>query len=573
MHQIGRYEILLELGRGAMGAVYQARDPQIDRIVAIKVILTHGLSDQELEGFKQRFYREARAAGKMSHPGIVTIHDIAEDEDGHPYLVMEFVEGSTLEDIAAQRVANGEKLPLSQALDIAIQVANALDYAHKRGVVHRDVKPANILVTHDGVAKVADFGVAKISGIAITQTGGFLGTPAFMSPEQFSGGDIDARSDLFSLGAMLYWMFTGAQPFGGETLTTVSFRIVFTYPAPANQVNADLPPEIHTVLMRCLAKNPLERYACCRDLAADLEAIKLGKPIAATPLPLQEATIINAPGVPAVTLDPAIAAAVAIPPAAPTTGTVAAAPAGTATDRTLVPRPQTVYAPARKRLPLAAIFGFARARPLTTIVALLLATAFAAGGMWLWPHQQRLSSQEFGSTAGSQLPSQAQEAPDPAESAPADPVPVSAPPIEEVREASSREPGPPPHAKGRGRRNRSARPAVPTATLVIDCQHNFRDGTLEILMDDERLATLSLRGDVRDLGVIEYAVGVVRRTITVPAGQHVFRVRARANRGDYEGEEQIGGSFGEDATRIMLIEFGRGSGIKVFDRKLTLSWK
>ncbi|MGH9861035.1 MAG: serine/threonine-protein kinase, partial [Candidatus Acidiferrales bacterium] len=246
MQQIGRYEILFELGRGAMGAVYQARDPQIDRIVAIKVILTHGLSDQELEGFKQRFYREARAAGKMSHPGIVTIHDIAEDENGRPYLVMEFVEGSNLEDIAAQRLANGEKLPLWQALDIAIQVANALDYAHKRGVVHRDVKPANILVTHDGVAKVADFGIAKVSGIAITQTGGFLGTPAFMSPEQFSGGDIDARSDLFSLGAMLYWMFTGAQPFSGETLTTVSFRIVFTYPVPANQVNAELPPEIHT---------------------------------------------------------------------------------------------------------------------------------------------------------------------------------------------------------------------------------------------------------------------------------------------------------------------------------------
>ncbi|MGH9790263.1 MAG: protein kinase domain-containing protein, partial [Candidatus Acidiferrales bacterium] len=484
---------LLELGRGAMGAVYQARDPQIDRIVAIKVILTQGLSNQELEGFKQRFYREARAAGKMSHPGIVTIHDIAEDENGRPYLVMEFVEGSTLQDIAAQRLANGEKLPLSQALDIAIQVANALDYAHKRGVVHRDVKPANILVTHDGVAKVADFGIAKVSGIAITQTGGFLGTPAFMSPEQFSGGDIDARSDLFSLGAMLYWMFTGAQPFSGETLTTVSFRIVFTYPVPAHQVNTDLPPEIHTVLMRCLAKNPLERYASCRDLAADLEAIKLGKPIAATPLPVQEATIFNAPGLPAVSLDPAIAAAVAIPPAATPTATVAAAPAGTATDRTLVPRPQTVYVPARRRSPLAAIFGFARARPLITIAALLLATAFAAGGMWLWPQSQGISREAMASATGSQQPSQAQEAPGTAEPAPSDPVPVSVPPIEEAREASKREPGPPPHSKGRGRRNPPARPVVPTATLVIDCQHNFKDGTLEIFMDDKRLATLSLR--------------------------------------------------------------------------------
>ncbi|MGH9790336.1 MAG: hypothetical protein ACRD5W_03925, partial [Candidatus Acidiferrales bacterium] len=227
----------------------------------------------------------------------------------------------------------------------------------------------------------------------------------------------------------------------------------------------------------------------------------------------------------------------------------------------------------RKRSPLAAIFGFARARPLTTIVALLLATAFAAGGMWLWPQSQGISHEAMASAAGSQQPSQAQEAPGTAEPAPPDPVPVSVPPIEEASEASKREPGPPPHSKGRGRRNRPARPAVPTATLVIDCQHNFKDGTLEIFMDDKRLATLSLRGDVRDLGVIEYAVGVVRRTITVPAGQHLFRVRARANRGDYQGEEQIGGAFSEDATRIMLIEFGRGSGIKVVDRKLTLSWK
>ena len=555
MERIGRYELLLELGRGAMGAVYQARDPQIDRIVAIKVILTQGLSPKELEGFKQRFYREARAAGKMSHPGIVTIHDIAEDESGHPYLVMEFVEGSTLEDMVESKKSAGEQMPLAQALDIGTQVASALDYAHRRGVVHRDVKPANILVTADGIAKIADFGIAKVTGVSLTQTGSFLGTPAFMSPEQFSGGAIDARSDLFSLGAMLYWMFTGERPFGGDTLTTVSFKIVFAYPPPATQWNPALPADLNTVLMRCLAKNPEERYASCRELAADLEAIKHGKPITATPLPLQEASIINPGVITAVPIGAGVTGTMAVPPpAAPVTATVATAPPVSPTAvTTRMPRPEKEGE--RKRR--GGLFAFLRRHPIAATLALLLLVALVAGGMWL---RSEMNSRAEESKEPSSQPAQRASVPAPA--------PVVEPPPEEPTEDS----GPPPWAKGKGRGNR-ARPAVATATLVVDCQHNFKDGTLEIFMDEELLASLALRGEVRNLGVVEVASGVVRRSISVPTGQHLFRVRARANRGDYRGEEEIGGSFSENSTRILLIEFGKGSGLKVFDRKLTLSWK
>ncbi len=273
MRQIGRYEILEELGRGVMGTVYKARDSQIGRIVAIKVILTANLEPEELEKYRHRFQREAQAAGRMSHPGIVTVYDFAEDENGHPYLVMEYVDGQPLDKLLAP---GSERPTLERILSIGIQVAQALDYAHRSGVVHRDIKPANILVTHDGRAKIADFGVAKLAGTQLTQDGQLVGTPAYMSPEQFRGASVDARSDIFSLGGVLYWMCTAEKPFTGDTFTTVSFKIVYASPVSARQLNPALPPALDRVLSRCLAKNPDDRYPTAAQLAADLEAIRSG---------------------------------------------------------------------------------------------------------------------------------------------------------------------------------------------------------------------------------------------------------------------------------------------------------
>jgi class 3 adenylate cyclase/tRNA A-37 threonylcarbamoyl transferase component Bud32 len=293
--RISRYEILKELGRGAMGAVYMARDPQIERTVAIKVIQTGNLADDEFREYKQRFYREARAAGQMAHPGIVTIHDIGEDEAGHPFLVMEYVEGVPLEKLVAISTDESESkddtkqpaVPLviqtNDALDVALQVAEALHYAHQRGVIHRDIKPANILITPESRAKILDFGVAQLAGTKVTQAGRLVGTPAFMSPEQFAGGTVDARSDIFSLGTVLYWMCTGQNPFAADTLTAVAYKVAQGQPPPPRKLNPTLPREIDIVLARCLAKDPDKRYPTGRALASDLEGVRLGRPISSSP--------------------------------------------------------------------------------------------------------------------------------------------------------------------------------------------------------------------------------------------------------------------------------------------------
>lgn len=292
--RIGRYEVSGELGRGAMGAVYRARDPQIGRTVAIKMILVGSQDEEALEEYKKRFYREAQTAGQMSHPGIVTIYDVAEDEGGQPYLVMEFVEGTTLEKLVAPGKSGGEarprSLPLQELLGISVQVADALDYAHRRNVIHRDIKPANILVTPEGKAKIADFGIAKMEGTQMTQTGLLVGTPAFMSPEQVAGGKVDTRSDIFSFGIVLYWMFTGQRPFSGSAITEVAYKVVHADPTPPRQLNAQLPPALETVVSRCLAKKPAERYPSARDLVADLEAVRAAFVAAAAPAPFAPKT-------------------------------------------------------------------------------------------------------------------------------------------------------------------------------------------------------------------------------------------------------------------------------------------
>ena len=287
-NRIGRYEIMEELGRGAMGAVYKARDPQIGRTVAIKVVLTANLSPAEMDEYKQRFYREAQAAGQMSHPNIVTIHDIAEDTSGHPYLVMEFIEGTTLERLL---YPGSERLSLAHSLEIGSQVASALDYAHARGVIHRDIKPANILITNDGRAKLTDFGIAKLAGSQLTQVGQVMGTPAFMSPEQFTGAAVDSRTDIFSLGAVLYWVLTGEKPFPGDTITAIIFKMLHSTPVPARQLNPALPAEIETVLDKCLTKSPDERYQKAQELALALGSLKNIRPGASESL--TDRTIIS----------------------------------------------------------------------------------------------------------------------------------------------------------------------------------------------------------------------------------------------------------------------------------------
>src|SRR5579862_4215644 len=273
---IGRYEILAELGQGAMGTVYRAKDPSMDRIVALKTVISVALASSQGSEYRERFYREARAAGRLAHPGIVPVFDVGEHE-GLPFLVMEFIDGQTL-DVAVKK---GERLTLERVCEIGQQIAEALAYAHLNGVVHRDIKPSNILLTSReayGIErpKITDFGVAKLAAGQITTSGQLLGTPAFMPPEQFTGAPIDGRADLFSLGVILYWMATGEQPFPGETMTAVSYKVVHTEPVPPRKLNPSISENLDRVIMKCLAKSPADRYQTGDELAQDLAAIRTG---------------------------------------------------------------------------------------------------------------------------------------------------------------------------------------------------------------------------------------------------------------------------------------------------------
>jgi eukaryotic-like serine/threonine-protein kinase len=275
MKKIGRYEIIEELGRGAMGVVYKASDPTIGRLVAIKLLLLARPGKSGLPGVKDIFLREARAAGRLSHPGIVTVHDALEDQETQScYIVMEFVPGRTLE----KALLSGPQFTVEKSLDIARQIAEALEYAHRNKVIHRDLKPANILLTEDERAKITDFGIAKVVATEDAQrTLAIMGTPAYMSPEQVTGGEMDASSDIFSLGILLYLMLTGEKPFSGDT-AAVMFKIAYQDPAPPSQVRSELSRAHDFLLLRSLAKDKKKRYATAREFLDDLDDLQHARP-------------------------------------------------------------------------------------------------------------------------------------------------------------------------------------------------------------------------------------------------------------------------------------------------------
>jgi serine/threonine protein kinase len=262
--KFGRFRVIGELGRGAMGVVYRASDPALGRTVAIKTIALTG-SSQERDTHEQRFLQEGRAAGGMSHPAIVTIYDVGREGDV-AFIAMELVEGRDLREL----IGNVSLKP-AQSVAIAASVAEALAYAHERGVVHRDVKPGNIMVLSEDRVKIMDFGIAHMHEPMVkTQTGVMLGSPQYMSPEQITGQEIDHRADIFSLGLVLYEMLTGVKPFQGEDIPDLMFKVANMPATPPSHLAPDLPAVIDYIVARALKKKPDERYASAKDLARDL---------------------------------------------------------------------------------------------------------------------------------------------------------------------------------------------------------------------------------------------------------------------------------------------------------------
>lgn len=264
--KFGRYEVISEIGRGSMGVVYKAHDPNLDLTVALKVLRQDRLSS---DAFVKRFLSEAKALGRLDHPNIIRVYNVDEDQ-GNVYIAMEFIEGESLNDVIEKKKFSPEEI-----IEIGSTVAGTLDYAHKQGIIHRDIKPSNILVRSDGRLKITDFGIAHIEDSAApkqTQAGEILGTPAYMSPEQVLSQPVDGRSDLFSLGVILYELAAGNMPFAGQHLAAIFNAITQIEPVPLSAANSDIPYDLSGVISKCLQKNPDQRFASGHELAEALNA-------------------------------------------------------------------------------------------------------------------------------------------------------------------------------------------------------------------------------------------------------------------------------------------------------------
>ncbi|HEX7183265.1 MAG TPA: serine/threonine-protein kinase [Thermoanaerobaculia bacterium] len=386
--KLGRYEIVDEIGKGAMGVVYLARDPLIGRLVALKTFrIGYSVKDQEMEQFRARFIREAQSAGILSHPNIVTIHDVVEEsEEGLAFIAMEYVRGTNLKSL----LQGDQPLSLSFVGDVIAQVAEALDYAHSHRVIHRDVKPANILITADNRVKITDFGIARLDTSNLTQEGQLLGTPNYMAPEQIQGKEVDHRADLFALGVVLYEMLTRHKPFQGENLTVVSHRIVYDHFTPPREFVKELPPGVEAILNRSLDKDPNRRYQRAKEMVSDLRRV-VG---ALSGDDLNETQSLAMAAAPVLTPPPAAAAQAPtaempiLPPPLPALdGTGAAPPAAPAPQAAPAPPAKAAKPPKAPKPPrpprTGPLFSLRRVTVAGVLAALLALMVGAAPFLWV----------------------------------------------------------------------------------------------------------------------------------------------------------------------------------------------
>jgi serine/threonine-protein kinase len=442
----GRYEIVKKLGAGAFGTVYKARDKTLGRMLAIKTIRLEGLAaaSTDLGELLRRFKQEATAGAALKHPNIVTVYDFGQSE-GMTYLAMEYVEGQGLERI----IAESGKLPLARAAGLTAQVADALGYAHQHNVIHRDIKPANVMVEAGERAKVTDFGIARVtnSGENLTQTGGLLGTPSYMSPEQARGQKVDGRSDLFSVGCVLYELLTGRKAFGSDTITGILFKIITEDPPPIRELDPLLPEQAVGIVEKALAKSPDARYQTGRELADDLLALTQPGYVPTVRQTSTPTTPVGASAAPTIATPPTARGTLASSPtvardaAADRGATVPVAP----TELLSGPPPPTAPPPqptaARPRRPQPASArpqaGGGKGRLVGVVVAAFVVLALLATGTWMVLGRRdpvRTATTDAGATA--EIPPTGTDAPPPAAAPasgpesgpPAGAVPPAAPP-------------------------------------------------------------------------------------------------------------------------------------------------
>jgi serine/threonine protein kinase len=544
--RFGRYEILTELGRGAMGVVYKARDPKINRVVAVKTVSLAGQPPEDELEYRGRFIREAEAAGRLSHPGIVTIFDVGEEPETHsPYIVMEYVGGKSLDALLSEQ---DHKLPVEVAIQLALELAEALDCAHGQGVVHRDLKPANILLTEDGHAKIADFGIAKLNLANVTLAGRSLGTPAFMSPEQLNGEDVDGRSDLFSLGVILYTMLTGHRPFQGNSAVTVSFKVVNREPLPATLLDTQLPPGLDYIIGRAIAKDPAMRYQRGLEMVLDIQHLQQGRE------PWSKAK------------QPSPSSAAEGGESEQETARASALSFVT-TGATIRPNPRSNAEKNDKP-------GDYRehVRRVSLGGAVLLAALFILG-FWIisfnpYPFARRLPPRN-----DPPVPPSAAVASDKPQAAPiaTSPNAVVASRATVTDAIAEKRPMLPSAGKASVSKPRIARvaspsltpakvaaPEPPPATLEIEVDHKFAEAHLSIWSDDHLAYTHLLEGtDKKHLGVFHHVQGHEVHAAQLPPGKHSLRVQVSSEAANYDQSATIDGNFQSGLESLLRITFGK----------------
>jgi serine/threonine-protein kinase len=480
--KLGKFQVRRELGKGAMGVVYEGHDPMIDRIVALKTIRAENLQGEDAQEQLARFRREAQAAGRLTHPNIVGIYDFGEDA-GTYFIAMEFVKGRELQSY----LEANERFAMHDVVRVMGQLLEALDYSHRQGVVHRDIKPSNIIILADGTAKVADFGIARVESSNLTQAGMVLGTPSYMSPEQFMGQTVDGRSDLFSAGVILYQLLTGEKPFTGS-VTTIMHKVLQEEPLPPSKLNVQVPRAFDAVIRKALAKRPDERYQTAREF---LDAIRQAATATAAAA-AAEPTMINLDA----TLPPGPATVLQKPAPGPAERTQA-------TQRTQKIEPPPAAPPARKsQVPAAVLLG----------AVVVIGGAIAAG----WFVLNRGSD---GATTAAKQPPATAPAAAPAATAAAAPSPAPAP---------------------------APKPAVQTApgTLLVSAL-GLADPSDPRYQGNQAALAADLRADSRAQAV-EKAIGLYLQQPSL--SQHYNRLREKllARSGDFiatvvqESEPKVG---------------------------------
>jgi serine/threonine protein kinase len=521
--RFGRYEILAELGRGAMGIVYKARDPKINRVVAVKTISLAGQEPDQEKEYRERFFREAEAAGRLSHPGIVTIFDVGEEpETRAPYIVMEYVQGQTLEKLLLSK--DDHKLAPEEALQLALEVAEALDCAHGQGVIHRDIKPANILLTKQGHAKIADFGVAKLNLANATASGRIFGTPAYMSPEQLSDEPIDGRSDLFSLGVILYTAVTGYRPFQGNSAMTVAFKVVNRDPVPATVLDNELPPGLDYIISRAIAKDRSQRYQRGMEIVFDIQELRAGRE------PWSKAKEPDGQGVrPGPNETAAGLRSLSVAPSR---------------------REASVFR-SHEHSALAHLLEKMRSKYFVSGVLLTGVLVLAIRAHQLMQSPQKLSK-NLAMTKTPVSPPLAGGVP-PVESLAS---PTASAPNTSARDklavAAATAPVP-----AKILRPRAQAALVSPAMLEIEIDHKFAEAELSIWVDGRLSFTHALEGiDKKRLVVFHKVQGHEVHAMQVPAGKHLLRVQVSAN-SSAEQDDTVEAQFASGAEKLLRIQFDK----------------